>query len=278
MEGAAELLATHHGEGSEVAVGVVPQNRELTPYWGRFKLLDQRRREAKSLSLLAVLRYSDTAHRQVEPYAWTWAAAHLFASSPEMRPTFIAMAREGNESGPDFTRDFVAKLGDQWPVAQTRWRILIDEFDYGYDLQRNQVELAVDAPRWDGSDLRLDVQASRGWQSVGYWIPAGTKVQVSAGGRVTLGQTPRPWVSEPTGVTIRYHRGKPLGTLLATVVPRTPDSRAVQVEPLEVVAIGTAGELHCVEDSWMLFRVGDDPAELADNQGSYQVTVGVKPR
>lgn len=273
MEGTAEMLATHRGVGNQVEVGVIPPSRDETPYWGRFKLLDTRRSEGKSLALQSVLRYSDTAHRQVEPYAWTWAAAQLFASTAETRQPFIEMARQGRDGSPQFTRDFVNRLGDQWQLAQVRWRILLDEFDYGYDLQRNTVGLSPQTAKWNGDELTVNVAADRGWQSIGPWIPAGTSVQIEAGGRVILGETTRPWVSEPGGVTIRYHRGRPLGTLLATVVPRSVDNQSAQVKPLEVTAIGVAGEVYCAEDSWLLLRVGDDPAELDDNRGSYQVRI-----
>lgn len=271
MEGTAELLGTHRWNGGTLQIAVVPESKEAFPYWGRFRLLDQRRGETGALSLVSVLRYSNIAHR-VEPYAWTWAAAMLFHMYPEYRTVLVSAARAGRDDSPEFTRDFVRELGTGWNVAQARWRILVDEFDYGYDIRRNVVEIHADDRPWDGRPLQLNVGSQRGWQSAGVKIPAGTRLQITAEGRCIIGRQPKPWVTEPQGVTVRYHRGRPLGQLLATLLPTVPKA-AKTVEPLETVGIGRIGELIAREESWLLLRVGDSPAELADNQGGFQVTI-----
>ncbi|WP_164104088.1 hypothetical protein [Candidatus Laterigemmans baculatus] len=272
MEGTAELLSTHRWDGERMELPIVPESKEAFPYWGRFKLLDQRRQTGGTLSLVSVLRYSDTSHRQVEPYAWTWAAAILFEMYPEYRTALLAAAREGRDATPNFTRQFVAALGDQWKVAQARWRVLIDGLDYGYEWDRHRLEIAADDPLWDGRPVERVVAADRGWQSVGVRIPAGTRIAIAADGECVIGREPKPWITEPEGVTVRYHRGWPRGRLLATLLPTAPVSDP-KLEPLEVVGIGRQGELTATNESWLLLRVADEVGELADNSGGFGVTL-----
>lgn len=272
MEGTAELLSTHRWDEQRMELPVVPDSKEAFPYWGRFKLIDQRRQGSGALSLVSVLRYSDTSHRQVEPYAWTWTAVVLFEMYPEYRAAMLAAARKGRDATPNFTRDFVASLGDGWDVARARWRVLIDGFDYGYDVRQHLLEIDAGDPLWDGRPVEKRIAADRGWQSVGVRIPAGARIKIAADGECIIGREPKPWVTEPEGVTIRYHRGWPLGRLLATLLP-TAASDAQTVEPLEVFGIGRSGEVTATEESWLLLRIADEASELADNSGGFEVTV-----
>jgi hypothetical protein len=281
MEGTAEYLATHRWDGERIEVGIVPESKDRFPFWGRFKMIDQRRTEQRALSLISVMRYSDTAHRQVEPYAWTWAATQLLASYPETRGAMIEMAYQGSNATPEFTRQFVEKLGPQWPLAQTQWRVLLDEFDYGYDTERNRLDLMPSEPIWSGEPFSIDIQASRGWQSAGRIIPAGTILRIQSSGRVTLayespsapGAEPRPWISEPNGVTLRYWRGRPLGKLLATTVPIQPIGNDATSVPLDITPIGADGTIKVEVNSRLLLKVGDVPAELSDNQGHFTAEI-----
>lgn len=278
MEGTAELLATHHGVAAELRLPVVPRDREATPLWGRLKLIAQRREAGKSLSIQSVMRYPNRLTDRVEPYAWSWAAVTLLDMYPEYRRVLIAAAARGRDQSAEFTRTLYKQLYDQWPVLQTRWRIFIDGFDYGYDVSRNRVELDDDAPLWEGQasgeagPLTVRVAANRGWQSAGVRIPAGITLRITAEGRYTLGDDPAPWICEPQGVTIRYHRGRPLGMVLVTVVPTKPSSVAT-IQPLEIEPIGREGTVEVDEESWLLLQVGDSPAELADNTGHATVRI-----
>lgn len=281
MEGTAELLATHHGVGSQIRLPVVPRDREATPLWGRLKLIDQRRDARMSPSIQTIMRYPNQLTEDVESYAWSWAAVTLLDMYPEYRRELIAAADRGRDQSPQFTRSIYRQLFNQWPVLRTRWRIFIDGFDYGYDVSRNRVGLDAGAPLWKGSAageagaLTVRVAADRGWQSAGVRIAAGTKLKLTAEGRYTLGNDPAPWVCEPQGVTIRYHRGRPLGMILATVVPTRPPSTAT-IQPLQIEPIGREGTVEVDEESWLLLQVGDSPAELADNMG--HATVRIEPQ
>jgi hypothetical protein len=197
---------------------------------------------------------------------------------PEYRRELRALAPQGRDTSAEFTRTLYRRLYDEWPVLRARWRIFIDQFDYGYDLIRNRVELDRDAPLWEasqreGEPLQVAIVADRGWQSVGVRVAAGSRLQLTAEGRYLLGRQPAPWVCEPQGVTVRYHRGRPLGMLLATLVPVEPAATSA-IAPLAIEPIGRDGHVEVDEESWLLLQVGDVPSEWADNEG--EVTVQIR--
>lgn len=270
MEGTAELLATHSGEGADVRLPAIPESRDAAPHWGRIKVIDQRRRAGESLSVESVMRYRNMLHRDVEPYAWTWAVALLLQTYPQYRAELVAAAPRGADRSPQFTRTLYQNLLQQWPVLRAQWRVLVDELDYGYDAARNRVDLSHEAAVWNGRPLALEIAADRGWQSAGVRLAAGTEIEITAAGRYTIGTDPKPWICEPQGVTIRYHRGNPLGMLLAAAVPVDPEPAATTA-PLPIQPIGRGGRVRVDQESWLLLRVGDDPAELADNSGTVDV-------
>ncbi len=278
MEGTAELLATHHGVGENLRLPVVPPNREATPLWGRLKLIGQRRSAGRLPSIQSVMRFPNRLSNDVEPYAWSWAAAMFLHMYPEYRGELRALAPQGQDTSAEFTRTLYRRLYDDWPVLRARWRIFLDQFDYGFDLIRNRVELDRAAPLWDprqghAKPLQVTIAADRGWQTSGVRLPAGSRLQLTAAGRYLLGRQPAPWVCEPQGVTVRYHRGRPLGRLLATLVPTDPAATSA-IAPLAIESIGRQGRVEVDEESWLLLQVGDVPSEWADNEG--EVTVQIR--
>jgi hypothetical protein len=192
-EGTAELLATHRWDGRRVELPVVPDSREAFPYWGRFKLLDERRETGEALSLEAIFRYRGTARRQVEPYAWSWAATAMLDAYPDSQLAVRNAARRGRDRSVAFTDRLRDDLSVPWHVMRARWRILIDEFDYGYDLQRNRVELDPAPPEWDGQPLQLEIAADRGWQAAPIRLSAGASVRIEAEGRYQIGTAAGRW-------------------------------------------------------------------------------------
>jgi hypothetical protein len=275
MEGTAELLATHSGAGQAVVINQVPTSRDDVPYWGRFKLMNQLRDNSNVPTLESVMRYQPDLKGDVATYGWSWAAAMLLDSYPEYREAFFAAARDGSDDGPRFNRRLRKSLDKDWPIVAARWELMCHDLDYGFDWSRERVKLGVSDPMWDGRPRSVNVSADRGWQSVGVRIPGGAKVRLSPEGRITLAEKPKPWVSEPAGITFQYHRGRPLGQLLVCVLPNAIDANAKLLKALNVQPIVQATTIEVPSFSWLLMRVNDATGELGDNSGEYRVNVSL---
>ena len=271
-EGMAELLGVHGGTGSDVRVGVVPASREAAAYWGRFKLMDATRRAGKVPTLDSVLGYPSDLKSDVESYGWSWAAVSLLTQYDAYRSITLRAAGGGSDHTAAFTRALRQQLDPVWPIVQARWRVLTATMDYGYDWSREQVDLAISDPLWSGNALDVTVRADAGWQSAGVRIPPGARVSIAATGRCVLDDDPKPWISEPPGVTIHYANERPLGQLLVAVVPNQTTERD-RLQPLEVHAVDPQCELQIAEHSWLLFRINDRLDDLRNNRGGYRLRV-----
>lgn len=280
MEGTAEFLGTHRWqpEGppqTALKLGIVPASREAAPHWGRVELIARGREQNEVPSIETVMRYGDTAHRDVEAYAWSWLAVALLEMYPEYREPLRAAATAGADRSPQFTRSFYTGLREQWPILAARWRLLCWDIDYGFDAPSHQVEFPM-GPLGSAASLaapvRMPLAVARGWQVAPVKLAAGEAVEISATGRFTLGRGTQPWVSEAEGVTLEYHRGWPLGKLLACVLPvRTAADRFVP--PLDVRAIGERAVVTATQESWLLLKVNSPAGELADNRGELQLQI-----
>lgn len=272
MEGSAELLATHRGIGKDVQTNAIPADRESVPFWGRFKRMSQVRQEDKVPALSVVMRYQPTLTGDVATYSWSWAATMLFHAYPEYRPAFYAAAKDGS-SGPRFNRRLFAGITQKrWPVVLARWRVMCHDLDYGFDWSRERLAISETDPLWDGQPLKLRVEADRGWQSVGVRFAPGMALTIRPDGQIQLDTDPRPWISEPSGVTIRYYRGRPIGQLMACVLPNAAGQDST-IRPLRIRPIETETTFRFDRHSWLLLRVNDDIGDLENNSGAYDVEV-----
>ncbi|WP_153557378.1 hypothetical protein [Roseimaritima sediminicola] len=271
-EGTAEMMATHRGSGPALRVPSIPATRQAVPYWGRFRVIAARREEARIPSFAAVLDQPTALHRSVEPYAWSWAAVVMLTMYPEYREALIEISDLGADRSERFTRGFRERLPAGEGILQARWQLLLVDFDYGYDTARGRVRLDQPPAEWDGDARTVEVAADRGWQAAGVRVRKGTHLRVTAEGRYSLGDQPRPWTCEPQGVTVRYHRGRPLGMILAALVPESQTASTV-LPPVQVEAVGREATVVAQQDSWLFFRVGDDPSQLADNSGLATVRI-----
>ncbi|QDT12069.1 hypothetical protein K239x_40770 [Planctomycetes bacterium K23_9] len=276
MEGTAEMLAVHRHFGSDTKINQLPKDRASVPYWGRFKVMDQSRDANTIPSLGSVLGYPRDLQSDVESYGWSWAATMLLYQYPDTRDAFFASAKTPAPNDAVFNNDLKRRLQNTWPVVTARWRLMCHDIDYGFDWSREQVSLSMNDQVWDGKPLKLDIKANQGWQSIGVRLSPGMKLSVTPAGNCTLADQPKPWLSYPSGITLRYHRGRPLGQLLACLLPDTPDqdqATKTNLRPLQVAAITRPSQIPIKENCWLLFRINDVTGELSDNQGGYQLTI-----
>lgn len=273
-EGTAELLGTHDWTDGKLTLGVIPPSKEASPLWGRVKVVKDCFAANRALQLGEVMSYSSSAHLKTEPYAWCWAAAVFFDRDPKYQKIF----REAPLTVADVTQQFSERLLNRLPEPRgqvfEQWQCFVANMDYGYDVARESIvrkESPVALPE-DG--VSVEVAADRGWQSSGFTLEAGQTYQLAASGQFQIGKSTKPWISEASGITLKYHQGRPIGVLLAAV---TDEGQSGGLSPLvKPLAIGVSGKVTSERDGVLYLRVNDSPAELADNAGSLSVQVRIK--
>jgi hypothetical protein len=65
---------------------------------------------------------------------------------------------------------------------------------------------------------KVELQSGKEWQATGIAIKRGTLPKLNCSGRYAVHDKPRPWISEPQGITIDYVYGRPLGEITAMLV------------------------------------------------------------
>lgn len=275
MEGMAELLATHEWSGGELRLGVFPGSKQQTPQWGRIKIIQDDVAANRGKTIKQVTQYDVHAHLQVEPYAWCWATAAFFQGQAAYRQSFQRLFLNVRSREGDFTRRFAEGLRGEWGVTNRQWELFVREIDYGYDLEREAIEMRPSQPLLEGAP-KFNVAADRGWQSTGLQLAGGQRYRVEASGRFQLDDRPSVWWCEANGVTIHYFRGFPLGMLLGAVVDEQTASAGVE-SLLHPEPIGARAELQPARGGTLYLRINDRPSSLCNNAGRLDVVVQKLP-
>jgi len=268
-EGMAELLATHAIEDGGVVLNHFPADAEEVPDWGRIRLVHDAVAAGRRLKMDDVLDYGSRAHVEVEPYGWCWAAAAFLDGHPRYRERFRQLP--AHVKAADFNQQVRKLFAGDWPQVAEEWQLFVEQLDFAYDFDREAIDFRPGKPL-PRAGATLEVAADRGWQSSGIELEAGSTYRLRASGRYQVGNQPRPWWSEPDGVTIRYWHGQRLGALLAAVHPEPfdPQSTSALISP---VLVGAEATIRPTQSGTLYLRINDSPADLADNAGSVQVRV-----
>ncbi len=269
MEAMAEFLGTHALDDNRLTLGAFPAGPDDVPGWGRIRMVREAAAAGRPLSVEEILAFTDDAYLRNEPYAWCWALAAFLDGHPRYHDRFRRLPNE--LAAGDFNPRVREIFADDWRQLQAEWRVFIYDLDFGDDLVRSAIDFAPGQPL--EGEQELAVRADRGWQSSGVWLAAGQTYRLAASGRYQVASQPRPWWCEPGGVTIRYIHGRPLGMLLAAIVPDDFDHDSTQGF-LSPVAVGLGATLAPVQSGVLYLRINDHPSELSDNAGTLQVRVG----
>ncbi len=271
-EGLAELLATHRWHDDQLTLGYFPANADEVPMLGRIRLVKKAVANGRALALEEVLNFGNTAHVRNEPYAWCWALATLLDGHPRYQRKFRSL--HDTRAKDDLTERFRASIGEvSWSLLTQEWAVFTHDLEHGYDISRTTIDPTPGEPL-DAAQptATVKVSANRGWQNSGVWIEEGHTYQLRARGRYQVAKTTKPWLSEPGGVSIRYYHGRPLGVLLAAVVPEN----ATMNTPsgfLNPHVVGLDSEIKPQHTGTLYFRVNDSVGELSDNVGTLTVVV-----
>jgi hypothetical protein len=277
MEGTAELLATHSWRAGQLDLRHFPMSKEDTPHWGRIKIIRDDLKAGEGKSISQVLQYGEEAHLNVEPYAWCWAAASFFETHPLCRESFHQLRLHARELDTGFSQRFRESLAPHWSALERQWQVFVFGLDYGFQFDREVIQPRLAQPL-PAAGATVEVVADRGWQSSGYRLQQGVRYRITATGRFQVADTPRVWWCEPNGVTIRCHRGQPLGILLGAVVDegQPPQGLTPLVQP---DVIGQQLENEVDRSGTLYLRINESGRELADNAGKLLVRVEpVEPR
>lgn len=272
MEGMAELLGTHSLVDGKLELHCYPRARGDVPSWGRIEMVQNAAAAGRLLGLDAMLAMDPATVPGEEGYGWCWALTAFLDHHPRYRERFRRLP--GEIQSTEFNSRVRELFADDWPQLNMEWLCFAASCEYGYDFERNVIDFdAGRALPAEGASVTL--RADRGWQSSGLRLEAGVEYRLAARGRYQVADKPRVWLCEPGGVTIRYYRGRPLGTLLAVVLPDPLD--AYQPSGLgSPRAIGLETTWTPAESGTLYLRINDSPAELADNAGELEVTVSEK--
>lgn len=269
-EGIAELLGTHQLQGGKLTLNVLPADRDEVPKWGRIEAVQGDFGRRKALTIEKIFNLGGTLHGTVEQYGWCWAAAAFFEQHPKYRDRFHQLARQVHE--PDFQKRVAQSFAVDRQTLDEDWQIFLANLDYGYDFARMDVERKQGAPL-GAAQGHAAIAADRGWQSSGITVEAGKKYTLKATGRYQVAGGEQPWESEPGGVTIEYHAGRPLGMLLAAVRSDDDAASARFSGLIQPIAVGLETTLEPKKSGTLYFRINDSAGRLADNRGAAEVEV-----
>lgn len=270
MEGLAEMLGTHEWDGQRLTLGFNPPDKTQVPYWGRVKIVRDDFAAGKGMTLTDIFRYDAQAHLKNEAYGWCWAATAFLNAHPNTREAFQSLRTNTQDRSIEFSRRFLEAMKPNWPQIAEDWQLYVINLDYGYDVARAATVRAPTSPL--NGQATVTVAADHFWQSTGIRVEAGQTYELTATGRYQMASEPKPWWSEPGGITIEYHQGRPLGILLAAVSdPQEGESGITPLASPEV--IGLSGKITPRKSGTLYLCLNDSPAKLADNQGTATVVI-----
>lgn len=266
LEGMAEMMATHSiDDQGNATFNVMPPEPGLFIGHERIAIVRRDAQENGIRSIEQITSFESEDFHKVEAYAWSWALCRFLDSHPRYQERFRKIARQL------ITHPFTTNLAEQFRVDNDRlrvdWTVFAAGIEYGYDFQLAQLDFPDASPAQ--RPVTIEISSGRGWQSSGVTVAKDQRIDVSAAGRFTLADAPKPWVSEANGISFRYYAGQPLGRLLGTVIA-IEDGRVSMTPP---IPLGQRGELIAPISGTLFLRLNDHWGELSDNRGSVNVMV-----
>ena len=273
IEGMAEYFATHRlAPDGSVSFRVMPTSSEECAGWGRIKSIRDESSSNNAKSIRDIIALQPTVFLKPEPYAWSWALCQFLDAHPRYAERFRKLG--GHLQGSAFPREFSAAFHDDTRDLNTEWLLFIANVQYGYEVTCAAIDfqpgtqLTTDRP-----SHRLDIAADRGWQSSGVQLEAGQTYEIIASGRFTLADQPKPWTSEPQGISFRYFDRRPLGRLIGVLRAEEGVASGESEPMLKVIEIGRGRALEAPLTGTLYLRLNDAWNSLSDNRGHVSVEV-----
>ena len=270
LEGMAELFGTHqYDETGRARFRLMPHDKKAYPGLGRITMIQVAVAENRALPISRVFSLTGIEFLKNEPYAWSWAVCQFFDNHPRYRERFQQLGRFSSTAA--FTRAFRERFAADQPLIDTEWRLFIQGLQDGFNIERAAISFRKGIPLSVARPSHsTKVAADRGWQSAEVLLEKGRIYSISATGQVTLATEPKPWISEPQGISFRYFKGQPLGRLLASIHADGPSGSSSM---LTHIPIGRQARFTAPSTGTLYLRVNDSWSELTDNSGEFTVTV-----
>ena len=276
-EGMAELLGVHRWNENRLQLNHRLRSREEAEYWGRVKRIRDERNTENELDLEDVLNIPPTGFNKVRYYAWAWAGCEFFQNHPKTKQLFSKLPELAKLDEARFNREFLDLLGNNLEGLKRDWLLFINEIDYGYSVPRGCLSKATPSSSRLGSpQTKFQISAERSWQTTNQNVQQGERFRIKSSGEFVVGQSnpQTPWKCEANGITIQYHRGRPLGRLQVGVLDLNAKTAEQQVKGLLTpLDIGLSGVISAPTDGVLCFRINESPAFLDDNQGALEVVI-----
>lgn len=273
MEGMAESFGTHRMSlDGKIQFQVMPTSPEEFAGSGRITAIRNEFTAKRARSIPEILDLKPVEFLKTEHYAWSWGLCTFLDSHPGYRQRFRTMG--GFLQRNAFPTQFIRVFSPDARSVATEWTLFVQNLQYGYDIQRAAIDFQP-GKKLDSAHPRHEVriQADRGWQSSGVLMQAGLKYRMTATGQFELAAQPKPWISEPQGISFRYFDGAPLGLLIGAMRTEEGDTGGANDSMLQVYPIGRGGTFTAPRSGTLYLRVNDAWDSLHDNRG--QVTVEI---
>lgn len=295
MEGMAEVEGTHELNQGKLQLAIIPSDPLAVPHWGRFKRLRASVEDGKIPSMKQILRFGNQREDRMDRYVWSWAACVFFRNHPRYAQPLSLAAAPPLDYSDSLSKRLEASLQNQWDFVEADWRLFAQDFDFGYDPTKyifdTQALLATQQPVLQPVPQSMIVDSNRGWQGRAGEVKKGTPLRIRANGQFIIANNPTntqpntPWRSSPEGITIRYHQHFPLGKLLACFIPNPQSAKPKEFDANNesspdalartaiVFPVGQQTEFIPPADGWLLFKINEPTADLADNSGELQIEI-----
>lgn len=276
VEGMAELFGTHYrDEQGQFKFGILPDGPDRNPGWARISVLQDQIAAGKLRDVDEILKFQFDDFSQLPPYAWSWAFCHFLNNHPRYQVPFRQLARRVLSGG--FTAQATELFAPLLPDLRDEWLLFAAQIQYGHNLERSAITFisGQELPAGQTSPS-VQVAANAGWQSSQVAVQAGRKYRVRATGQFTLADRPKPWVSEPQGISIRYFAGQPLGRLMGAIRPAPispPTPQSPRREILNLIPLGPDATFTAPHSGTLYLRLNDAWNEIGDNSGTVQVEI-----
>lgn len=288
LEGMAELFGIHRADEkgrAEFRIMPEPDELDILMYSGRIKLMELEIRGQGGKALNEVVALNANAFMKNEAYVWSWGLCKFLDSHPRYRERFRELGR--HRGFDDFAETMHRLFDKDSRELQAEWIWFSHGICPGYDFERAAVDFRAGRDLPLGQTATVEITADRGWQSSAVKLVAGRRYRISATGQFTLAEKPRPWISEPQGISFRYNQGQPLGRLLGVI--HADDSKSPSTETvttgvgatdenaprnlMPILVLGKESTFTAAVDGTLYLRLNDAFSSLADNAGTVKVTV-----